>query len=48
VPSLFSHYFGDEVGSVSRKLGAEDNSTVLKEMEVAKSKPKPGAVTQKY
>lgn len=29
VPSLFSHYFGDEVGSVSKSLGAEDNSTML-------------------
>ena len=24
VPTMFSHYFGDEVGSLSHKMGAED------------------------
>ena len=40
VPQLFSLYFGDQVGSVSKKLGAQDESTFLQQLEVARAKPK--------
>lgn len=40
VPSLFSKFFGDDVGSVSRRLGSEDQSQELALIEVAKNKPK--------
>ena len=40
MPQLFSLYFGDQVGSVSKKLGAQDESTFLQQLEVARAKPK--------
>eukprot|EP00347_Sterkiella_histriomuscorum_P021335 403334350 len=38
VPTLFSSYFGDQVGMVSEKLGAEDQSDMAIQMQMAKQR----------
>ncbi|CDW74479.1 UNKNOWN [Stylonychia lemnae] len=40
VPTLFSSYFGDEVGVVSEKLGAEDLSELTRRQYLAKQQAK--------
>lgn len=46
VPSLFSFYFGDDVGAVAKSMGAQDQSQEKQLREVAAQKPKTNTMPQ--